>query len=204
MRDSNQPHLSDVLTDLAKRADNGLTLGDVLAAFGERSFGVPILILAAFSFIPFASALFGVPLLFITAQLTVGRRTMWLPKKFLNYRISGDLLQALVARTHGPLVKAEKVLQPRGWLFVSAPMERLVGLMCFILSVILFLPIPLFNFPPALALCLFALGLTEQDSWAMIAGWIVSIGTLIALVVFGGVVVAALAKLYYTLAAFVS
>ena len=56
--------------------------------------------------------------------------------------------------------------------------ERLTGIACFVLTLILFLPIPLANFPPALALILFALGLAEQDGVAMI-GWFLSLITLV-------------------------
>ena len=42
----------------------------------------------------------------------------------------------------------------------------------FVLSVILALPIPFGNIPPALAICLMALGILEQDGWWIVAGLI--------------------------------
>jgi hypothetical protein len=42
-------------------------------------------------------------------------------------------------------------------------MERLAGVFSLFLSVILLLPIPLFNTPPALCLCAIALGLIQRD-----------------------------------------
>ena len=47
-----------------------------------------------------------------------------------------------------------------------------MGLVCFVLSVILALPIPLGNIPPALAICLMALGILERDGGWIVAGLI--------------------------------
>ena len=50
--------------------------------------------------------------------------------------------------------------------------ERLAGLVCLYLSLILFLPIPFLNTPPALCLAAIALGLIQRDG-AIIAGGMV-------------------------------
>ena len=47
---------------------------------------------------------------------------------------------------------------------------RIVGLICLALSLILILPIPLGNFLPALAICMFAFGILERDGLWIIAG----------------------------------
>lgn len=41
-------------------------------------------------------------------------------------------------------------------------------MICLLLSVILFLPIPMGNMPPAIGICLFALAILERDGiWAL-------------------------------------
>ena len=190
MKKSREPHLSDVLTGLVARAGSGMTLGEILSAFGERSFGPPILLLAALSFIPLSSAVFGVPLMFITAQLMIGRTEIWLPAKFKSYMIAADMLKSIVEKVHPRLLRAERLMRPRGTLLVSPIGERLAGAACFILAVILFLPIPLVNIPPAFAICCFAVGLTEQDSTAMALGWLATIGTGFLLSLIGGAMLA--------------
>ena len=199
MRKSREPHLSDVLTNLSERAEKGMTLGEILAAFGERSFGPPLLLLAALSFIPLSSAIFGLPLMFITAQLMVGQGTVWLPAKFRGYMISADMLKAIVKKVHPRLIRAEKLLRPRGTILVSTIGERLAGAACFILAVILFLPIPLVNMPPAFAICCFAVGLTEQDSYAMALGWLATLGTAFLLSLIGGAMLAGVWAFFTTL-----
>ena len=50
------------------------------------------------------------------------------------------------------------------------PAEYLVGGVCLLLSLIVFLPIPLGNMLPALAICLLALGILERDGLWVLAG----------------------------------
>jgi hypothetical protein len=59
-------------------------------------------------------------------------------------------------------------------MLATPPMEYVVGLVCFVLSVILVLPIPLGNIAPALAICFMALGILERDGWWIVAGFITS------------------------------
>jgi hypothetical protein len=76
----------------------------------------------------------------------------------------------------------------------SAPVERLLGVVLLILSIIVTLPIPLANWPPAIAQGLIALGLIEQDGVVIAVGLVVAaIATAIAVVVGGGI----LAGIYF-------
>ena len=48
--------------------------------------------------------------------------------------------------------------------------ERLVGLVCLLLSLILLLPIPFFNTPPAIAMALLSWGLIRRDGAFVLVG----------------------------------
>jgi hypothetical protein len=48
--------------------------------------------------------------------------------------------------------------------------ERIVGAACLLLAIILFLPIPFGNIPPAFAIAAFSLGILERDGVATIIG----------------------------------
>jgi hypothetical protein len=63
---------------------------------------------------------------------------------------------AVTSRAAPWLARAERLLRPRLGLLASPPAERLVSIVCFLLAVILLLPIPLDNVLPALAICLLA------------------------------------------------
>jgi hypothetical protein len=181
MRPSGQPRLSELIMGLGARANGTTTMRAVLGEFGERSFGTAMILFSALSIIPGASIVFAIPLLFITVQIVVGRKAIWLPARILDYRFGAPALKAMAERIVPYLERAERVLKPRGTFFTSGPAEQLAGIACFALSVILVLPIPGANLVPAIALICFALGLIEQDSLAMAAGWIAAAATAVVL-----------------------
>jgi hypothetical protein len=54
---------------------------------------------------------------------------------------------------------------------ITALHDRAIGAVCLLLSIILFLPIPMGNMPPAIAICLFALAILERDGIWVLAGF---------------------------------
>ena len=69
------------------------------------------------------------------------------------------------------LAKLERLLAPRlGWLF-GAWGDRVVGLVCTLLALVLILPIPLGNLLPALAIALMSLGLMQRDGIVLLLGY---------------------------------
>ena len=71
--------------------------------------------------------------------------------------------------------------------------DRLVGVLCLVLALVLFLPIPFGNIPPAIAISVIALGLLARDgAWVLVGSAIgvVSIaivwGVVVALLRYGG------------------
>nr|WP_246770883.1 exopolysaccharide biosynthesis protein [Aestuariivirga sp. YIM B02566] len=160
-------------------------MGDVVRALGERGFGALILLLAAPNIIPLppgSSFIFGVPLVFITAQLMIKQDKVWLPQKLMNAKVGGGRLPYLLNRLVPYVVKVERLLKPRGTLLTSSLGERLAGLAGLFCAIILLLPIPGANMAPALALCCFALGLIEQDDLAMAGGWFGTAATVVILI----------------------
>ena len=54
-------------------------------------------------------------------------------------------------------------MRPRFTFLAKPPAEYLIGAICLLLSIILFLPIPLGNMLPAFTICVLALGVLERD-----------------------------------------
>jgi hypothetical protein len=185
VREPHSERLSDILKRLAQNHDPAMTLGDIVKALGERGFGALILLLAAPNLIPLppgSSFVFGVPLIFITAQLMVKQDKVWLPKRLVDTKVGGGRLPYLLARLVPYVIKVEKLLKPRGTLLTSSYGERLAGLAGLFCAIILLLPIPGANMAPAFALCCFALGLIEQDEVAMAGGWLGTVATVVILI----------------------
>jgi hypothetical protein len=68
--------------------------------------------------------------------------------------------------------------------------ERIVCAACLMLAVILFLPIPFGNIPPAFAIAAFALGILERDGLATLVGWLAAIGSLLILAAISSAIIA--------------
>ncbi|CAN5521597.1 exopolysaccharide biosynthesis protein [soil metagenome] len=192
-----QTSLSDLLRSVADGGDT--TLGGIVEAMGERSFGALMLLLAAPNLIPLppgSSAVFGAPLVFIAAQMMIGSVKLWLPRRLADVKIDGKRLAYLTDKLLPHIARVERLLKPRGAVLVSPFWERLAGAACLALSIVLFLPIPFANMAPALSLCCFALGLIAQDSVAMALGWLGTIATGVILFLLTSAVTAAVEALW--------
>lgn len=186
---------SDVLRDLAASDVERVSVGSILDAFGDRAFGALLLVFAlpnALPMPPGTSAILGAPIVFIAFQLMIGRPTLWLPR-FITERSLARADFATLANKIDPWVhKLERLLKPRLPLLTTPFADRLTGLACFVLSLILALPIPLGNMPPAIALTAFALGMIESDGAAIAVGWLGTAASFVILGLFAGVVSAGL------------
>lgn len=185
--------LSDIVRSLEGR--HTLTIGELVDELGERAFGALMFVFAVPNVIPTppgTSAVLGLPLVILTFQLMIGRQALWLPKRIRDRPISGQLIAGFVRRAVPILARFEKILRPRlSLLVVSNLSERILGLVCFALAVILFLPIPLLNILPSLAIAILALGLAERDGLAAIVGYLVALSCVFVLILVSSALYAA-------------
>ena len=192
--------LSQRLREMAGSADaERVSIADLLLALQDRALAALLLLFAlpnVLPTLPGASALLGAPLLFLAAQLCLGRPA-WLPGFIGRRSISRAQFEALLARATPWLDRAEQLLRPRLSVLASAPAQNAIGAVCLLLSLIIFLPIPLGNMLPALAICLMALGLLGRDGWCVLAGLFTAV-TALGLV--WGVVYALIEAIVFVLA----
>lgn len=192
------PHrrgFSEVLGELAESDSARVSVDQILHAFGDRAFGALLLIFAlpnALPMPPGTSAVLGAPLIFIAFQLMIGRPVLWLPKLITERSLKREDFRTLAAKIDPWVRKLERLLKPRAQLLTTPFADRLTGLACFVLSLILTLPIPLGNMPPAVAITAFALGMIESDGVAIGVGWAGTIASFVILGLFAGVVTAGL------------
>lgn len=178
---------SEALRDLAAAEGERIAVADILTAFGDRAFGALMLVFATPNVLPTppgTSTVLAVPLLFITAQLMLGRSVLWLPRLITSRSVARADFARTVDRMVPWLVKVEKLLRPRLPFLIGPVADRLIGAACLLLAIILVLPIPLGNLLPALAIAAFAIGLIERDGIAVSVGWIITaaaLGTLAAI-----------------------
>lgn len=193
------PHrrgFSEVLRELAAGDSPRVSVGAILQAFGDRAFGALLLIFAlpnALPMPPGTSAVLGAPLIFIAFQLMIGRPVLWLPRLITDRSLKREDFRSLAGKVDPWVRKLERLLKPRFQLLTTPFADRFTGAACFMLSLILTLPIPLGNMPPAIAITAFALGMIESDGAAIGVGWAATVGSFVILALFAGVVTAGLA-----------
>lgn len=165
--------LSSMLNALAQDdSRDRIAIRDLLDTLGDRALAALLFVFAVPNAVPVppgTSTILGAPLIFLAAQLALGRRP-WLPAVIADRSMTRADFAALIRRVGPWLARAERLLRPRVVALASPPMEYLVGLVCLLLAVVLVLPVPLGNMLPALAISLLALGIMERDGLWILAG----------------------------------
>lgn len=180
--------ISERLFVLAREAHaHGSTvpLSWILAQLHERAFGLFLLILALPCCIPF---LYGIPqvvalpLMFISCQILLGRRTPWLPERLGARRVSAEGLQSLAQKAAPWLQRIEAVSRPRIVALTRTPADHIVGAALVLFSASILVPLPGTNSVPGLAVVILSMGLLQRDGVLVIAGALLGtawIGTLV-------------------------
>ena len=178
------PRTSVLLRDfIAEETGPRINLGALRDALGDRGFGVLLFIFALPNLIPvnipLLSALLGLPLVLLAAQLSYGRHKPWFPAWLTGQTFSRQGFAAIVNRALPYLERTERLLRPRLTILVSWTGERLIGLAILILALILALPIPFANWLPACAIAIIALAIVEKDGVAVLVGLAVGVISLL-------------------------
>ena len=160
-----------------------ISLGVLRDALGDRGFGVLLFIFALPNLvpvnIPLLSAVLGLPLVLLAAQLTYGRHKPWFPRWLTERSFPREGFANVVLRSLPYLEGAERLLRPRLTVLLSWTGERLIGLAILILALVLFLPIPFANWLPACAIAIIGLAIVEKDGLAVLVGLAVGVASLV-------------------------
>ena len=189
--------ISRRLSRLAEDAEGDVvTLDWVLAQLHERAFGLFLLVLALPCCIPF---LYGIPqivalpLMFVSAQILLGRTSPWLPNRLGAREFSKAGLQSLADRAKPWLERIEALSRPRLGALTHPPIDRIIGIALVLFSASILVPLPGTNTVPGFAVVLIAMGLLQRDGILVLLGSV--IGTAwIATLIFAGATLASLVK----------
>ena len=162
--------ISRIIQDvIARFPGERISLGDMSEVFGDRAFGLLILLLCLPSLIPGMASVFGIPMLVLGVQMGMGRRTPKLPAFIARQTIKQSDLLKLGGADSKWLRRIEQYVKPRPGYFVSPAGDRMVGWLTVYSALMLILPGPGTNGPPAFGNIIMALGVVENDN--RVTGW---------------------------------
>ena len=152
---------------------------------GERSFGVILLLLAFLAFIPGVSPVAGILLTVPAYQMIRAHAGPVFPRRLAARSFETRRLVAVIRRAVPLLRYLERFIYPR-WTTPFEATRRLVGGIVLLVSLTLFVPVPLSNIPPAALISLVAFAYLEEDG-ALLGLALVAAFVMLATVIFGTV-----------------
>jgi hypothetical protein len=174
--------LSDELEQWLNDEASEQTLGGLVEAFGEKSFAILFVLLLGVPALPVptggATHVFEVIAALVALQLIIGRRTVWLPKRWLELRLGGERQQRFLNSLMRFIRRLERFSRPRlVFVFHHRLSDVVFGLLVIGGSAAAFLAPPFSGLDtlPALGVVLVALGVLLEDALIAAAGAILGI-----------------------------
>jgi hypothetical protein len=156
-----------------------ITIGWLTSILHRHSFGIIMLCLGLLAMTPVGSTVPGLILVVIAVQLIMGRAEPVFPHFIMTRPLPTKQLLWLGDRAIHILTYLEKVVHPR-WPMTFEVAKRAVGIIILLLTVVLLLmPVPLSNIPPAMVISLISFAYVEED------GLLLSAALLAAIIIIG-------------------
>lgn len=152
-----------------------ISLSNFIGKFGPDSFLVLIFILISPNLIPFFSQ-FGIAeftsgmVCLLSLQLMSGREMPWLPKSVVNRELSCRGISTVGNKVFPFLYKLDLLTKSRLQMLSHERTYKFYGFMFFILSFLILLPLPFFNYAPAVVISLSVIGLLSRDGFFLMLG----------------------------------
>jgi hypothetical protein len=174
--------LSDELEQWLNDEASEKTLGGLVDAFGEKSFAILFVLLLGVPALPVptggATHVFEVIAVLVALQLIIGRRTVWLPKRWLGLGLGGERQQRFLNSLMRLIRRLERFSRPRlVFVFHHRLSDVAFGLLVVGGSAAAFLAPPFSGLDtlPALGVVLVALGVLLEDALVAAAGAILGL-----------------------------
>ena len=192
--------LSDVIEGFGEDERPVLTVGQMLEQFDSRAFGAMLLVFGLLNCLPLppgSSTILSLPILLLAPQIAWGSDVPWLPRRLVEHPLKRDDLRGLFRRLTPIVRRMELVTRPRLKILFGPVGERLIGVVCTLLALVLVLPIPLGNLAPGATVAVLALALLQRDGLLALLGYLMAAVSVGLLVLSAGVVAAAVERLLH-------
>jgi len=114
-------------------------------------------------------------LMILALQLVAGRSSVWLPHALKERSVERASFARIVHYSLPWVERIERLARPRLWPGATRIVDRLIGVSCLVMALLLFLPIPFANAAPALSIIALGLALSERDGVWLILGLLGSV-----------------------------
>lgn len=174
--------IADLLTDLSlELTGDTVSLSQILEALHERGFGFVLLIFALPMALPLPvppgiNVILATPLILLTAQQALGRRTIWMPESMKRKTLSRPKFVKIIQSAAPLLRRIESLTRPRLNFVTRGVFSHVIGFLGLIMALTICIPVPLTNTIPSLGIALMALGVIMRDGLAVLAGALIGIG----------------------------
>lgn len=167
--------LSTALEALSVSDAEGLKVSEIVESLEvQGNLGSVLFVLTALLLVPLppgASMVIALPLLVVTPQLVAGRSRLWMPRWLSKRLVQRRALAKVIDHMLPPLRWVEGLGKPRLLTLTGPVGVRLLGVTATAIAVVEVSPMPLSTVLPALALLLFAVGLTRRDGVLVLCGY---------------------------------
>ncbi|MCA3421892.1 MAG: exopolysaccharide biosynthesis protein [Roseomonas sp.] len=185
--------ISRLIAEVVERCPGErITLGEMAEAFGDRAFGLLILLLCLPGLLPGMASIFGTPMLILGVQMGLGFRQPKLPGFIARQSLKRTDMMRLSSGSSKMLARVERYVRPRPGPFTNNTADKVVGWLTAYAALMLILPGPGTNGPPAFGTIVMSLGVVENDSKVVGIGIVATIlanvfatAVLLAIVWFG-------------------
>ncbi len=172
--------ISEILAALPDRFSTPtVTVAALSNALSGRAYGMLLLVLALPNLIPIPapglSAVLGAPLILVTVQMMLGLKSPWFPNVIAKRTLKAEWLRRVCVRAVPVMKMLELLTSPRLKFLTRPATDRVIAFICAVLSLMIMMPIPFGNALPALAICLFAIGILQRDGLFILAGLLVTL-----------------------------
>lgn len=171
-------NLTSLLDALIERVDGEhITVRDMLSVAGRRTYGPLLLLIGLFAIspatiVPLMTSITAMITLLISGQMAIGLKRPWMPKAFLDAKISGSAMRGFAEKSRPWAQRIDKFIKPRLRFLANPPFVNLIALFVVAASLIT-IPLSLIPFAPlvpGLAIVFFGLGITAKDGLLLTLG----------------------------------
>lgn len=155
-----------------------VSIGELMEHFQRRSYGGVLLIIALLAMVPGVSVFAGIAMLVPAFQLFIGLQSPVFPNVIQTRKVGVKGLRKWGMIVSRWVARMETLIMPRWPSLSNNFARRVIGLIILFLGLVVAIPFPFSNFPPALATVAFSLGLLERD------GVMIAIACLLSMVAF--------------------